>query len=397
MQKILVMNLGTTSFKCKLFEMDAEEKCLATGEVESIGFDGRFQAETDAGKRSGDCRCENHMAAFDLLVDNFKALGVRFSMNELAAAGFKVVHGGRLSGAMKVDEALLQEMRRMVPFAPAHNPIYLSVMESFRASYPDLVQIACFETAFHSTMPLYRALYGVPYEWAEKYGIRRYGFHGSSHSYIAWKMREEAPEARRFVSVHLGGSCSLCAVKDGKSVASSMGATPQGGVLQNNRVGDFDIFCLKTLAEQEGGTEAVLEKLSKKGGLLGLSGVSNDMRKVEEAAAAGNRQARLAIDAFADEIVGYIGMQTAYLGGLDAICFTGGIGTNGAAFRREIVKRLGFVNARLSAKNEEPGVQGKVSAADSGIGIYVYKTNEELMVARGCISVLSGEGQYGTI
>ena len=262
------------------------------------------------------------------------------------------------------------------------------MMRRVQERYPGLTQIACFETAFHATIPLERTVYGIPYEWVEQLGMRRYGFHGSSHSYIAWKMEREAPEARRLVSVHLGGSSSLCAIRDGRSIATSMGATPQSGLFHNNRVGDLDVFCLPVIIHQTGGVEAAMKALSGQSGLLGLSGVSNDMRKEEEAAAQGNERAQLAIGAFADEIVGYIGMYTAYLGGLDAICFTGGIGLNDASLRQRIADRLSFVNARLDPRCNRSGYEGRISTPDSGVAIWAFETNEEIMVARGCMRVL---------
>ena len=315
-------------------------------------------------------------------------LQIPIDMSSLDAIGYKAVHGGALSDAHVIDEALLAEMERMAPLAPAHNPVYIAMMKSVRERYPALTQIACFETAFHQTMPPERAVYGIPYEWMEQYGLRRYGFHGSSHSYIAWRMQQEAPEARRVISVHLGGSSSLCAIRDGKSIATSMGATPQSGVFHNNRVGDMDVFCLKVIADQLGGLDNALGALSARSGFLGLSGVSNDMREIKQAAQQGNARAELAISAFADEIVGYIGMFTAYLGGVDAIAFTGGMGLNDADLRLRVVKKLSFLNAVLDDDANLPGREGLISAPESGVALWVLETNEELMVARGCVRVL---------
>lgn len=388
MRKILVLNLGSTSFKFKLYEMGAEEKMLATGGVESIGTNGAYSISVDGKKEKGECACKTHIDALELCMDAMQRFGVPVDMNSLDAVGYKAVHGGTVSGSQKVDDELMAEMERMVDFAPAHNPVYLAMMKSVKEAYPNLQQIACFETAFHATMPLERAVYGVPYEWVEKYGVRRYGFHGSSHSYIAWKMAQESPNAKRVISCHLGGSSSICAIKDGKSIAASMGATPQSGIFHNNRVGDFDAFCLPTLVRELGGFDAAMKALSSKSGFLGLSGVSNDMRLVEEAAAQGNEQAKLAVEAFADGIVGYIGMYTAFLGGLDAICFTGGIGTNDVSLRNLVVEKLAFVNAKMDETRNVRGCEGCVSTDDSGIEIWVLETNEELMVARGCMRVL---------
>ena len=389
MHSILVLNLGTTSFKCKLYSMGDEETILASAGVENIGYDGSWNAKANGEKHSGPCACQTHMEAMELCMTQFRSLGVSIDMNSLDAVGYKAVHGGRISGSHVVDDELLAEMERMVPFAPAHNPVYLSMMRSMREAYPSLLQIACFETAFHATIPQERTVYGVPYEWVEKYGVRRYGFHGSSHSYIAWKMQQCAPHARRVISAHLGGSSSLCAILDGKSIAVTMGATPQSGLFQNNRVGDFDCFCLPELSRALGGEEMAYKQLSSRSGLLGLSGVSNDMRKVHEAAQAGNAQAQLALDSFADNIAGYVGMFTAYLGGLDALCFTGGIGLNDAALRRAVADRLSFLNVQLDTSRNISGFEGCISTAGSGVEIWSLETNEELMVARGCLRVLN--------
>lgn len=388
MKRILVLNLGSTSFKFKLYEMGEAETLLATGGVESIGGEGAYIVRAGEETEKGPCGCKTHADALELSMAALARLKVEVDMGSLDAVGYKAVHGGAISGSQVVDEALMREMERMIPFAPAHNPVYLSMMRSVRENYPKLTQIACFETTFHTTIPLERAVYGVPYEWVEEYGLRRYGFHGSSHSYVAWKMAREAPSARRIVSAHLGGSSSLCAILDGKSVANSFGATLQSGLFHNNRVGDMEAFCLPTLAEKLGGQDNALEALSKKSGFLGLSGVSSDLRAVEEAAKAGNARAELAIAAFADAIVGYTGMYAAFLGGLDALVFTGGIGLNAASLRARVVDRLGFVSAKLDKTKNVHGFEGRISAPDSGVEIWSLETNEELMVARGCMRVL---------
>lgn len=389
MKRVLVLNLGSTSFKFKLYEMGGQEALLATGSVECIGAAGSYRVKTADGAQERDgCACKTHADALELCMAALKRLRIPIDMNTLDAIGYKAVHGGALSDAHVIDEALLAEMERMVPLAPAHNPVYISMMKSVRERYPGLTQIACFETAFHQTMPLERAVYGIPYTWMEQYGLRRYGFHGSSHSYIAWKMQQEAPGARRVISVHLGGSSSLCAIRDGKSIAASMGATPQSGIFHNNRVGDLDVFCLKVIADRLGGLDDALKALSSQSGFLGLSGVSNDMRDIKQAAQQGNARAELAISAFADEIVGYIGMFTAYLGGADAIVFTGGMGLNDADLRRRVAQKLVFLNAVLDDEANQPGREGIISAPESGVALWVLETNEELMVARGCVRVL---------
>lgn len=388
--KIMVLNLGSTSFKYKLFDMDAGEKELSCGGVENIGAETsayRFRTPRD---ERGETPCPRHEDAFQWCLDWMVQNGVLSSMEELSAIGYKAVHGGALSGARLVNGEVLAQMDAHVSFAPAHNPMYLRMMRAMAKLYPAIPQVACFETAFHATQPEYRAVYGVPYEWKERYGVRRYGFHGSSHSYIAWKMAQEAPQCRRIISCHLGGSSSLCAILEGRSIAASMGATPQSGLFHNNRVGDFDVFCLPMLAEKLGSLDAVMGALSSQGGFLGLSGVSNDMRDVLAEAGKGNARAQLAVDAFADNIVGYIGMYTAYLGGLDAIVFTGGIGLNDAAFRKTVCDKLSFIHAQVDDARNVRGFEGRVSSESSGVEIWALETNEELMVARGTKQCLNG-------
>ncbi len=389
MPGIMVMNLGSTSFKFKLFDMGRDETCLASGGVENIGGEGSVTVRNSENVIKSTCVNKTHQEALETCMKALSGLGLHIDIGSLDALGYKAVHGGRISGARRVDDALLAEMTRMIPFAPAHNPVYLSMMRAMREKYPELTQIACFETAFHATIPLERAAYGVPYSWIEDYGVRRYGFHGSSHSYIAWKMAREAPEAKRLISVHLGGSCSLCAIRDGHSIANSMGATPQSGIFHNNRVGDLDAFCLPPLAEELGGLDRVMKALSTESGLKGLSGVSNDIRLVESAAGKGDLRAAFALKAFADGIIGYIGMYTAYLGGLDAICFTGGIGTHDAGLRKTVSDGLTFVSAKIDDEKNRAVGEGALHTPDSGIGIWAFETDEELMVARGCVKVLS--------
>ncbi len=388
MSKIFVLNLGSTSFKFKLYDMTAGEHMLATGGIENIGGVGAYKLSADGNKISGECECIDHISALEFCMEKLKGIGVDIKIDELDAVGYKAVHGGKISGSHLVDSELIAEMEKMCSLAPAHNPVYLAMMKSVTAKYPNLTQIACFETAFHATMPEERAIYGVPYEWVEEMGIRRYGFHGSSHSYIACTMQERAPEARRVISIHLGGSCSICAIKDGKSIATSMGATPQSGLFHNNRVGDIDAYCLPPLCEKYGSLDKALKALSKESGLLGISGVSNDMRDVEKAADEGNKRAQLAIDAFDDNIVGYIGMFTAYLGGLDAICFTGGIGTNDKSLRKRVVDKLEFVGAKLDTNLNDSCNEGEIGAPDSNIRIFALETNEEIMIARNCMKML---------
>lgn len=392
MKKIFIMNLGTTSFKFKLYLFSPDrQQVLASGEIESVGAEqSTYELRLgDGDRKAGKTRIRDHGAGFTFCVNALQQSGILSDLDDLDAVGYKAVHGGNLSGTQPVDDALLAEMERMVPLVPAHNPIYLQAMKDIRKRYPDLKQIARFETSFHGTIPDYRATYGVPYHWRENLGIRKYGFHGSSHEYIAGRMQQLCPEAQRVISCHLGGSSSICAINGGKSIATTMGATAQSGLFNNNRVGDFEVFCLPMLMEHyDGSLENVLKVLSKESGLLGLSGVSNDLRQVLQAVDDGNERARLAVDALVDNIVGYIGMYTAYLGGLDALVFTGGIGLHSDRIRRMVCNRLTYLGLELDeAKNAAANTE-QISTVRSSVAVYRIKTDEEIVVARNVYTLL---------
>lgn len=393
MKKIFIMNLGTTSFKFKLYRNSGGEfSVLASGEIESVGAAMSHYALELAhgGKQTGDTPIPDHGAGFAFCAEALQKAGLLESLADLDAVGYKAVHGGSLSGTRLVDDTLLAEMERLVPLAPAHNPIYLSAMRDIRTRYPELTQVARFETSFHSTIPDCRTTYGVPYRWREELGVRKYGFHGSSHEYIAGKTAELVPHAKKVISCHLGGSSSICAILDGKSVATSMGATPQSGLFHNNRVGDFDIFAVPAVMDRYGCSfKDVLQELSGQAGLLGISGVSNDLRLVIGAMEEGNPQAKLAVETLADNILGYIGMYTAYLGGLDALVFTGGIGTNSALLREMVCARLGWLGVALDEEKNAGGSGEWISAPGSKVTVLRLKTDEELVVARNVAALLA--------
>ena len=384
MEKIFVMNLGTTSFKFKLYAFEgSEHTVLATGELESIGASlSAWEMQCSAGKEEGKTPIPDHGTAFSHFFALLQQRGVLKDLSDLTAVGYKAVHGGNLSGTCLVDEALMAEMERVTSLAPAHNPIYLSAMRSIRAQYPELLQVARFETSFHGTIPEKRVTYGVPYAWKEEAGIRRYGFHGSSHQYIAQTVAALQPSARKIINCHLGGSSSICAILDGQSVATSMGATLQSGLFNNNRVGDFEPFALTAVMDHYGYTlEQTLTVLSKQSGLLGLSGVSNDLRLVIEAAEQGNSQAQLAVDTLCDNILGYIGMYAAYLNGLDALVFTGGIGTNCDLLRRKVCENLSYLGLELDQQKNLGRADGCISTGESRVKVWRLKTDEESVVA----------------
>lgn len=364
---VLVANLGSTSFKFKVLDSDKNFAETARGGYERIG------------QANGDYK--THADVIDVIL--------RQLPKPPDAIGFKAVHGGPISGAVRVTEDVINTMQQFADVAPAHNPVYIAAMKSFAEKLPGVPQVAAFETAFHQTIPASRQTYAIPHEWTETLGIRRYGFHGASHRYIAGRVKELVPNARNVISCHLGGSSSICAIEDGKSVATSMGLTPQTGLPQNNRVGDFDTFALLKLAKTGLSLDDILKKLGKEGGLLGISGVSNDMRDIEKASNEGNARARLALDTYVESVRGYLGSYIIALGGIDVIAFTGGIGENGAMIRERICANLDFVGIALDReRNTVRGKEAKISRDGIKAQVWVIPTNEELVVARQTVEVL---------
>jgi acetate kinase len=366
---VLVANLGSTSFKFKLLDMEQDGDVVARGGYERIGQSGS--------------PFKTHADVIDVILKDLP--------RKPDAIGFKAVHGGPISGAVRVTDEVIAIQEQFADVAPAHNPAYVAAMKAFRAKLPDVPQVAAFETAFHQTIPLARQIYAIPHEWTEKLGIRRYGFHGASHRYVATRARELlGPQARRVISCHLGGSCSICAIESGKSVANSFGMTAQSGVPHNNRVGDFDTFAVCKLLKQNLTWDEVLRRLGKEGGLLGMSGISPDMRDVEKAATTGDKRARLAIDAFVESVRHFIGAYLVVLGGCDVLVFTGGIGENGIAIREAICRNLEWAGIVLDPqKNQLRGKEEKISKVESGADIWIIPTNEELIVARQTVAVLT--------
>lgn len=378
---VLVANIGSTSFKFRLFDM-AGERELARGGADRIGRD---DAAVKVGAATWSGPLADHGAAIDKCLSLLPDPRV-----QLDAIGFKAVHGGPISGAVRVTDEVIATMTEFFDVAPAHNPPYVAAMQAFAQRLPDVPQVAAFETAFHQSIPAARSTYAVPYAWTQA-GARRYGFHGASHRYIAVRTAELLKRADlRVISCHLGGSSSVCAIENGRSVACSFGTTPQSGLPHNNRVGDFDPYCLLKILPRFGLTlEDALAAMAKGGGLLGISGVSNDLREVEAAASAGNERAKLAVDVFVEAVRHYVGAYLAVLNGADAIVFTGGIGENGTEVRRAVCARMDYAGIRLDAKrNEVRAREAVISADDSRVAVWVIPTNEELIVARQTRDVL---------
>jgi acetate kinase len=395
--KILVANLGSTSFKYRLLDM-SDERQLARGGIERIGSDeSRCFVEIGQHRREMTAHVPDHAVAVKQCLAQLTDPESRCLSEaaEVAAIGFKAVHGGRVSGVQRVTDDVLAAMEEMSQIAPAHNPPYIAAMRLLSERLPEIPLVAAFETGFHATVPDRLRYYAVPYEWAESMHLKRWGFHGASHRYIATRTAEIlGRNDARIVSCHLGGSSSLCAIRDGKSVMTSMGMSPQTGVPQNNRVGDFDPFALPLVMEKTGKSlDEVLHLLANEGGLKGISGTSGDMRDVEEAADAGSERAQLAFDLYVSEIRRYLGALLVELGGADVLVFTGGIGENGATVRAGVCNNLAELGIVLD-ESANAGASGetRIDSPDSRAQIWIVPTNEELIVARQAKELLQTQG-----
>ncbi len=391
--KILVANLGSTSFKYRLFDMDGE-RVIARGGVERIGSpQSRCFVETAGQRTETTVAAKDHAVAVRLCLQQLIETKCLATASELAAIGFKAVHAQGLTGVHRVDAKVLAAMEAYNNIAPAHNPPYVTAMRLLATELPTIPLVAAFETGFHETIAPGERLYAVPLEWAEQHGVKRWGFHGASHRYIAGRTAEllGATDAR-IISCHLGGSSSLCAIRDRKSVATSLGMSPQTGLPHNNRVGDFDVFALPALMRATGKTLAqVLDDLANRSGLQGISGKSNDLRDVEQAAASGDRRAQLALDVFVAAVRRYLGSYLLLLNGADAIVFTGGIGENSASMREAICANLDWFGIRLNPqKNLSAKREARIDADGSRVQLWIMPTNEELVVARQTRDCLRG-------
>lgn len=392
--KVLVANLGSTSFKYRLFDMQTESQ-LARGSVERIGAPiSRCAVQIGDYTTEMEMPVPNHGVAVQACLQQLTDAehGCLANAAEVAAIGFKAVHGGHLSGVFRIDESVLAAMESVTPVAPAHNPPYLAAMRQLASAVPDIPLVAAFETDFHQTIPESQRHYAIPKQWSDALPLRRWGFHGASHRFIAQRSAELIGKAdARVVSCHLGGSSSLCAIRGGKSVGTTMGMSPQTGLPQNNRVGDFDPFALPLIMQLTGKTlPEVLKDLATQGGLLGLSGgLSGDIRDLEKAAGEGHGDAQLALDVYVAEIRRHLGGMLMLLGGADAIVFTGGIGENGRNIRQRVCENAADLGIVLDTQKNAGGKgEYRIDAAGSRVELWVIPTNEEIVVARQTLTVL---------
>ena len=390
--KVLVINCGSSSLKYQLFDMEADV-ALAKGLVERIGemWKAGYTYEANGVAVSGEVRAPDHEAALQHMVERLTdpAHGAVESLGEIDAVGHRVVHGGEaFAEAVEITEEVIAAVEQLAPLAPLHNPPNLIGIRAARRILSNVPHVAVFDTAFHETMPPHAYHYGIPYEFYEKYHVRRYGFHGTSHVFVARRAAEMLGKpVSEFsgITCHLGNGCSITAIRNGRSVDTSMGLTPLEGLLMGTRSGDIDAGAVLFIARQEQLPLAALDSLlNRKSGMLGVSGLSNDVRTLIEAAAKGHRRATLALDMFAYRVKKYVGAYMAVLNGCDAIVFTGGIGENAAPLREKICRDLEFFGIRLdTGRNAEVfGREGMISAPLSKVALMVVPSNEEWEIAR---------------
>ena len=388
---VFVLNCGSSSFKYQLLDMSNERR-VASGLVERIGMqDAALTYEPVGGEKIREVlHVADHAAAIahilELLVD--AKTGVIKSLADITAVGHRVVHGAeKFSKSVLVDEKVIAVLQENIPLAPLHNPPNITGIKAMMQDLPGVPNVAVFDTAFHTTMPPESYLYAVPYEWYEKLHVRRYGFHGTSHRFVSERAAQIlgiALDRFNCITCHMGNGSSFTAIKNGKSYDTSMGMTPLEGMVMGTRSGDIDPGVLRFLADTSSlSIDDIDVVLNKQSGLLGISGVSSDMRDVEIAAAQGNVRAQLALDVLCHRSLKYIGAYAIELGRVDAIIFTGGIGENGTDFRATVVNRLALLGIKLDADaNNVRGKEAIISTADSAIKVMVVPTNEELEIAR---------------
>ena len=384
--KILVCNVGSTSLKYRLFDLGECETTLAEGKQERVGTQAGDWTHTDAGEPSAQQTLPIPDYATGIsLMQNALLKRALSSMDVLDCVAFKVVHAKDVTGVQMLDERVLAAMAAFNTVAPSHNPPYIAAIRQFRQALPDTPLVGSFETGFHADMPPKAYLYSIPIEISRQYAIRRYGFHGASHEYISARVAEwMGRKDFKLISCHLGGSGSLCAIVNGKSVDTNLGFSLQCGIMHNNRCGDIDPYIPIYLMKDFGYSLEQIEKmLNKESGLLGMSNVSNDLRDVELAAEHGNEDAKNAVDSYCYQIQKQIGAYAAAMGGVDAISFAGGIGENSARVRRCALEGLAFMGVSLDlAKNETAKPDCELTGAGSRVRIFTIATNEEIVVAR---------------
>lgn len=385
--KILVVNAGSTSFKCRLYSMP-EEKELARGSIDRIGGSDAELSYYRGGQQiivKERREIKTHADAVRVVTQLLTSAetGAIEHINKIDAVGFKTIQAGEKNGTVLLGDDVLDAMERYAPLAPAHNPPYLACIRYFKEQLPETPLVGVFEPGFHREIPEYARIFGAPYDWYADHGIAKYGYHGATFRYVQTRLANYGfGGSRRIIACHLGGSSSICAIKDGRSIDVSMNFTPQSGLLQSGRTGDIDPFVLPFIMERKGiSLDAALKELSSNGGLKGISGIGADMRDIQNAADSGNKRAQLAIEKFVYDVVRYIGSFHVLLGGVDVIAFSGGIGFYNGSFRKMIIDRIAFLGIELE-KETAGGKEGRITKESSPIAVVVIDTNEEIVISR---------------
>ncbi|MGP4041582.1 acetate kinase [Gracilibacillus sp. D59] len=391
MRKILAVNAGSSSLKFQLIEMP-EEKVLSKGLIERIGIaDSVFSIEFEDKEDEEIRDIPDHAVAVKLLLDKLTSFGVIKSLDEIDGIGHRVVHGGeKFNDSVVITEKVIEDIEEVSDLAPLHNPANLTGIRAFREVLPEVPSVAVFDTAFHQTMPEQSYLYSLPYEYYQKYGIRKYGFHGTSHKYVSERASElmGVPlEQLRLLSCHLGNGASIAAIEKGKSIDTSMGFTPLAGVTMGTRSGNIDPALIPYIMDKTGQSASeVMNVLNKKSGMLALSGFSSDLRDIQEKAEQGDKRAELALQVFAERIHKYIGSYAARMHGVDAIIFTAGVGENSVTIRERVLKGLEFMGVYWDPSlNNIRGKETFVNYPHSPVKVIVIPTNEEVMIARDAV------------
>ncbi len=392
--KLLSVNAGSSSLKFKMYEMP-EEKVLISGYVERIGSKSSFYSITLNGEKiKKEKLIKNHEDAVNILIDELFENNIIESLDEIKGVGHRLVHGGdKYPNSVIITEDVITEAEKLKDLAPLHVPANLLCVRAFQKLTPNATEVAIFDTAFHQTIEKDKFIYAVPSEWYKEYGVRKYGFHGTSHKYVSKRAAEIlGKEDLKLIICHIGSGGSLSAVKNGKCIDTTMGFTPNSGIVMGTRSGDIDYGMIPYIMNKTGMTlEEVDSKLNKESGLLGISEVSNDWRDVEKALKEGNEDAKLASEVMFNSIAGYIAKYFVELEGADAICFTAGLGENASYVRKNVCDRLKALNVFLDEEVNKKtilGEEGLISSEESKIPVYVIPTDEELMMARDTLELL---------
>lgn len=383
--KILSINAGSSSMKFTAYEMPEREE-LISGYIERIGIIGSFYTlKVNGEKIEKKVEVKNHKQAFEIIVDELKAYNIVDKLEDIKGLGHRVVQGGAyFDKSVEVDKDVLDKIEELAPLAPLHNPAALVGIRAAIEVFPKAKQVVVFDTAFHQTMDKSKYLYALPYDWNEKYNVRRFGAHGTSHKYVSMRANEIlGRDDTKLITCHIGSGASISAVVNGKCVNTSMGLTPNAGLIMGTRCGDIDATIIPYMIRKGMDVEEIDRVMNKESGLLGISGQYSDARDIVDACKEGDERAILARDMFVDRVTDYIAKYYFEMKGTDAIIFTAGMGEKSIPFRAEMVKRLDVIGIHLDeeANNNTFGVEGLISTKDSKIPVYVIPTNEELMIA----------------